>query len=113
MVCAACGCALNGGSKFCSGCGRVVDERAYAQEQRRLTRPLGTRKIAGVCAGVALYCGWDVTTVRLVAVLATIFGVGMPVLAYFVGWIVMPDSPYVVPVQPNTQAGPRPGATTS
>jgi len=113
MVCAACGSPMNGEAKFCSGCGRVVNERAYQAEQRRLTRPRADRKIAGVCAGVAQYTGWDVTLVRLVAVLAAIFGVGMPVLAYLIGWVVMPESPYEVPVQAYTPNNQGPGATNS
>ena len=104
---------MNGEAKFCSGCGRVVDERAYQAEQRRLTRPRADRKIAGVCAGVAQYTGWDVTLVRLVAVLATIFGVGMPVLAYLIGWIVMPDVPLALPAQVYPQSGQGPGATNA
>jgi phage shock protein C len=112
MVCAACGSAMSAGAKFCSGCGRVVDERAYAAEERRLTRPRAGRKIAGVCAGIAQYCGWDVTVVRLVAVLAIFFGVGTPILAYFIGWIVMPESAYELPVQMQTP-GNGPGAAAS
>jgi len=113
MVCAACGSPMSGEARFCSGCGHAVDERAYQAEQRRLTRPLGARAIAGVCAGVAQYYGWDVTVVRLVAVLAVFFGVGLPVLAYFIGWIVMPDSPVVVPVRAHTPNDQGPGATNS
>jgi len=113
MVCSTCGSPMTAGAKFCSGCGRVVDEQAYAAEQRRLTRPREGRMIAGVCAGLAQYFGWDLKMVRLVVVMAVFFGVGTPILAYFVGWILMPESPYVLPVQgyaPNDQG---PGAKSS
>jgi phage shock protein C len=99
MVCAGCGNAINDGAKFCSVCGRPVMETPVgaAQQQRRLVRPYEDRKIAGVCAGIALYTGWDVMMVRLIAVIAAICGVGMPVLAYFIGWVVMPNAPYAMP----------------
>jgi phage shock protein C len=112
MVCAACGSPMNGEAKFCSNCGRTVETAAPVQ-QRQLVRPREGRKIAGVCAGVALYTGWDLTLVRLVTVLATIFGVGTPVLAYLIGWIVMPDAPLTLPAQASTPKGQGPGATNA
>ncbi len=101
MNCSVCGNTLNASARFCSGCGRLVDERAFQREQRRLTRPLAGRTIAGVCAGFADYFGWDVTIVRLVLVLSVIFGCGTPLLAYLIAWIVMPSSPVMVPMAPD------------
>ena len=49
-------------------------------------------KISGVCAGLARYSGIDVTIIRVVFVLAVIFGVGFPVLIYFILSLLMPDS---------------------
>jgi phage shock protein C len=113
MVCQACGSPINGGAKFCGGCGRVVDERAYAAEQRRLTRPREGRMIAGVCIGIAQYFGWDPTGVRLAVCLVTFFGAGTPILAYVIAWVLMPESPYAVPVQASTPSDQEPGAKTS
>ena len=45
----------------------------------------------GVCGGVARYFGWDTTIVRLIFVLATIFGVGSPIIIYLVLLFLMPD----------------------
>ncbi|MBR5851495.1 MAG: PspC domain-containing protein [Bacteroidaceae bacterium] len=56
---------------------------------KRLVRS-ANRKIAGVCAGVAEFFGWDVATVRLVWFLLAILGVGAPVLFYLILSIVMP-----------------------
>lgn len=70
-----------------------------------LVRPREGRMIAGVCAGFALRYGWDPALVRLVLVLAAIFGVGMPLLAYFIAWIVMPNGQLSLPAQ----AGAGPG----
>ena len=44
--------------------------------------------IAGVCAGIANYFGWDVTMVRLAFVLTTIFLTGAPLIAYLILWAI-------------------------
>jgi phage shock protein C len=70
-------------------------------------RPRVGRKIAGVAAAVANYFDLDITLVRLVWVLIAIFG-GCGILAYLVGWLVIPSEPEFVaaaPVeQPHVQA---------
>lgn len=55
-------------------------------------RPRTGRKIAGVCAGFANYFDLDATLVRLVWLVIVIFG-GTGLLAYVIGWIVMPEEP--------------------
>ena len=53
--------------------------------------------IAGVCAGFADYIGWDVTLVRALYALLTIFSAGFPGLVlYIVLWIVMPMEDEVI-----------------
>lgn len=48
-------------------------------------------KFLGVCSGIADYTGIDVTIVRILMVLGTIFGSGFPLVAYFVvAWIANP-----------------------
>lgn len=45
-------------------------------------------KFLGVCAGIADYTGFDVLWVRVGTVLATLFGSGFPIIAYFViAWV--------------------------
>lgn len=45
----------------------------------------------GVIAGLAAYTGWDVTLLRILAVIVTVFpGWGFPIIIYFVLWIVAP-----------------------
>lgn len=59
--------------------------------KRRLTRS-SNRVIAGVCAGLAEWLGWDIALVRLLYLLISIFSAGFPgVLAYIILWIVMPE----------------------
>jgi phage shock protein C len=57
---------------------------------RTLYRPRQGRLLGGVCAGIADYFGWDRTLVRILAV-ASIIIPGPQVLAYLVGWILIPD----------------------
>lgn len=59
---------------------------------KKLMRTTGDeKKIAGVCGGVAKYLDIDPTLVRLIAVVAAIWGAG--IVAYIVAWIIMPEEP--------------------
>ena len=46
--------------------------------------------IAGVCAGIADYFGWDPTLVRIGYILLSIFTVFSGVIAYLILWMVIP-----------------------
>ena len=55
-----------------------------------LTRS-NNRVIAGVCAGLAQWLGWDTALVRLLYILLSILSAGFPgILVYVILWIVMP-----------------------
>jgi phage shock protein PspC (stress-responsive transcriptional regulator) len=64
-------------------------------EARRLTRSTIDRKIAGVCGGLAEYFNVDSTLVRVIwAILTIVPGcIILGIVAYFVAWFIMPDSP--------------------
>lgn len=50
------------------------------------------KMIAGVCAGIADYLGWETSIVRIAYVLLSIFSAGFPgLLVYIILWFVMPD----------------------
>jgi len=57
-----------------------------------LFRPRGDRVIAGVCSGLARRFGWNVTTVRVLA-LVSILLPGSQLLAYAICWLVIPNGP--------------------
>ena len=57
---------------------------------RRLVRS-DDRWIGGVCGGIADYLNVDANLVRLVTVIAAVFGVGSVVIAYIIAWILMPS----------------------
>ena len=46
----------------------------------KLTRSSTDKVVAGVCGGLAEWLGWDVTVVRLVYVLVSIFSAGFPAM---------------------------------
>ncbi len=57
---------------------------------KRLTKSQD-KVIAGVCAGIADYFGWDPALVRILYLVISIFSAGFPgVLVYIILWIVMP-----------------------
>lgn len=103
MTCPNCGKTLDPSSRFCSGCGRAMYMPPVARS--RYIRPRQGRMIAGVCAGIALYHGWDVAIVRLLVALLVLCGCGSPILLYLIAWIVMPNGEYALP--------PTTGATVS
>ena len=87
MYCNHCGKANPDDARLCAYCGTALKGGA---PERRLARPLTGRRIAGVCAGVAEYYGWNVTTVRLLWLLSFLFA-GTGGLLYIILWIVMPN----------------------
>ncbi|OEK05264.1 PspC domain-containing protein [Roseivirga misakiensis] len=59
-------------------------------KKRKLKRLSSDRVVAGVCSGLAEWLNWDVTLVRFIYVLLSIFSAGLPgLLVYFVLWAVM------------------------
>lgn len=48
--------------------------------------------IGGVCGGIAEYFDIDSTVVRLLAILIFFFG-GIGIIAYIIGWIIIPQNP--------------------
>lgn len=58
--------------------------------EKRLYRNEHDKKVAGVASGLADYMQVDVTIVRLLFVLATIFLAGTGLLVYIIMWIILP-----------------------
>ncbi len=61
---------------------------------KRLFRSRQEKVIGGVCGGIAEYYDIDPTIVRLATILL-VLGLGFPVVAYLVGWIIIPRRPLV------------------
>jgi phage shock protein C len=90
LYCAGCGASLPGGAHFCSACGKAVS-------LGRLTRPLVGKKLAGVCQGLAMRYGWDVTLIRVIAVLLSVAAFPFGVIAYLLLWVLMPQELPLLP----------------
>jgi phage shock protein C len=110
MICSACGNQMNPGSRFCNHCGGAVMGVPVYPTRSRLVRPRYGRAIAGVCAAFAQEYGWDVALIRILLVVVVFFGCGMPILAYLVAWIAIPNEPYFFPMQPYAQTPPTPSS---
>ena len=99
VYCAGCGNSLATDARFCSACGKPVVEGGFAWAPRvaiprdPLVRPVPGRKIAGVCQGLANHYGWDVTLVRVIAVLLTIALIPLGLVAYLLFWLIVPQEP--------------------
>lgn len=72
-----------------------MTDPALSQSSPPLRRVRRGAMIAGVCAGLARWLGWDVTVVRLLYVIATVASIGFPgILTYLLLWVLMPrDEP--------------------
>lgn len=92
MYCNHCGKANSDDARVCAYCGVSLAgaPATVATAERRLVRPRTGRWIAGVCAGVARYYGWNASTIRLLWIVLFLFA-GTGGLLYLVLWIVMPN----------------------
>jgi len=59
---------------------------------KRLLRSRSNRTLAGVCAGIADYFGWDPSLVRVAWIVLTLLG-GSGILLYLILWLVIPEAP--------------------
>ncbi len=69
----------------------IFTKNRTIMEKAKLTRS-NNKVIAGVCAGIAEWLGWDINTVRIIYILASLISAAFPgILVYVLLWIVMPD----------------------
>ena len=98
MFCTKCGIELKEQDKFCHECGTSTGRGTYAPRVDRLTRSVTDVKIAGVCAGFARYFEVDVTLIRVIWVVLTIWPLPLfGIISYIVAWIVMPKEVVAAP----------------
>lgn len=60
---------------------------------RKLTLDKANAKLMGVCAGLAEFTGLDVFWIRVAAIVVTLIGSGLPLLAYIVIALLAPSKP--------------------
>jgi phage shock protein C len=105
MYCTQCGVELSEKDRFCSQCAHRTPlgvSESGQRTERRLSRDLDHKKIAGVCAGFARYLDMDVVLVRILW-LALAIGTGIGFIAYAIAWIIMPRDP-----KPAVMSNPAP-----
>jgi len=96
VFCHQCGSSLPVSARFCSNCGTQIPA-AHQAAGRPLIRPRIGRQIGGVCLALAQAHGWDVTLVRIFAVLGLFFSSGLVGVAYLAAWIGIPEETMPVP----------------
>ena len=94
--CQHCGNALHPTARFCSSCGAAV-ATTQPTPAKPLIRPRVGRQIGGVCIALAQAHGWDVTLIRILAVLGFFFSSGLVGVAYLAAWIGIPEEPVPYP----------------
>jgi phage shock protein C len=96
MYCCNCGRKMEDEARYCSACGTArpsVQPAGEPKPRPPLSRVREGKRIAGVCGGVARYFDMDVTLVRIVWVLVTVFPPVPGLVAYLVCWVAMPQDP--------------------
>ena len=68
-----------------------MEEPGNALEPRKLYRSETQRMVAGVCGGLAEYFNLDVTVMRVLFLILSVFG-GSGSVIYVVMWIIVPDA---------------------
>jgi len=112
MICSNCQREIANYSNYCYFCGSRQQRAANsAVAPRRLQRSLVDCKVGGVCGGIAEYLDVDSTIVRLVWVVGTVCtAIVFGCVAYLAAWLIMPEGPMPMPVQPITPPAPASNA---
>ena len=90
FYCQHCGFSILRGARFCSKCGAAVAATPPIAPGP-LVRPRFGRQIGGVCEALARAHGWDVTVVRILAVVGFFCSSGLVGIAYLAAWVGIPE----------------------
>ncbi|BDQ01821.1 MAG: hypothetical protein KatS3mg036_0637 [Ignavibacterium sp.] len=77
--------------------------------EKRLYRSYTDKMLGGVCGGLGEYFDIDPVIIRVLFVVAVLFG-GGGILAYIILWIVIPQKPFTIP-KPNHEGSSGADAT--
>jgi len=96
VYCHQCGTGLPPTARFCSNCGSAIHV-PQPIPGRPMMRPREGRVVAGVCIALARANGWDVSVVRILAVVGLCISGGLFGVAYLACWIGIPEEPLMLP----------------
>jgi len=96
VFCQHCGSNLPLSAHFCTKCGATVPP-AEPMPRGPLMRPRAGRLIGGVCIALAQANGWDVSLVRILAIIGLVVSSGLVGVAYLAAWIGIPEETPSVP----------------
>ena len=60
---------------------------------KRIYLSAANKKLGGVCGGIGEDFEVDPTLIRVIFIIATLFSLGLGILAYFLIWLIMPRRP--------------------
>lgn len=101
MYCNACGKTIAEDGRYCAHCGSVL---GLLPTPKKLMRSRADRKIGGVCAGLAQYLEIDTSLVRILWFFITLAcGIFPGVVAYVLGWVIIPEEPLHLPAAASQQ----------
>ena len=60
-------------------------------KSKRLYRSESDRVLGGVCGGIAEVYDYDPTLIRLITMAIGLSGIGSPLLAYLIAWLIIPS----------------------
>lgn len=72
-------------------------------QRGELYRNSAQGKIAGVCAGIADYFGWETWLVRILVVSGVLFGMPFLILGYIAAWFILDKNPKVQQKRANAK----------
>jgi phage shock protein C len=72
--------------------GAVLSKERIMEPTRKLYRSRKSRKVAGVCGGLADYLNTDPTVVRVLFIVLAVLG-GAGALIYLAMWLIVPEEP--------------------
>ena len=76
---------------------------------KRLYRSNTSRMLGGVCGGMGEYFDVDPTVVRVIAVILGLASAGWAIIAYIIGWIIIPEElPGAVKAKQSTESNNQP-----